>query len=214
MIACHRSEMVTVCSRHKAGPSLPSPGGNPPPCCCSLARGPLRSPSPLQVQDPPCLALNPGSQCCPLHDLPSGVAPASGLLVVSGDFCVFHFAYGGLLKDPVNATDPLPGSSHSDMTSCHGVSGGIPIKDSDKRYQVVLVGPASQPCPPVPPQALPPRPPASLPHLPCREGTPSPWRQPQKPWLQGSTHHAVICVKNWHCLHHQIHTCCLPGTPR
>ena len=36
------------------------------------------------------------------------------------------------------------------------------------------------------------------------------WGSTELPWgSKGTTHHTVPRVRDWHCLHHQIHPCCL-----
>lgn len=86
-----------------------------------------------------------------------------------------------------------------------------PVKNSDKRYQVLLVRPPSQSSSPYSGPSS--KTPCVIAPCPLQGGPPGP-QEPQVPWLQTTTHHTVICVENWHCLHHQIHTCCLKGTPR
>lgn len=40
------------------------------------------------------------------------------------------------------------------------------------------------------------------------------WSSTVFPQVTGTTYHAVACVRNWHRLYHQIHTCCLPRKTR
>lgn len=46
-----------------------------------------------------------------------------------------------------------------------------------------------------------------------RDSEPS-WRSTDLSGVKGTTYHTVPRVRDWHCLHHQVHPCCLWGENR